>query len=264
MSEDIIQKGDIRNFYGKKTGGKVNYSSLTHYYSKNIADSYSIKYVLKGNEEYIIDGKKHKVRKKQFLLVKPGQEVETFIEDKGVVEGMCIYFPSDLLEKEALKYNLDLYLLPEFPLLPAYSLLNDSLEKTIVDPDMFLERFVEGLAQFMAKNNCSLKAINAEKTTTKLDLWEKIEKARYYMIENLDKNLLLDNIASQACMSAYHFQRTFKAFNAISPSAYFLRQKMKKAKSLQSEEKFKLKDIAHQCGFDDVKYFRKCLKKYNN
>lgn len=265
MSYDInIQKGSIRNFYGKKTGGKVNYSSLTHYHAKSIADLYSIKYVLKGNEEYIVNGKKHKVRNKQFLLVKPGQEVEAFVKDKEGVEGMCIYFPPDLLEKETSKLNLNSYLLPEFPLLSTYPLLGNSLEKTITDPDMFLKYFVGCLVQLIAKNNFNLKAIGAEKTITKLDLWEKIEKARYFMMENLDKNLLLNDIASQAYMSAYHFQRTFKAFNGLSPSMYLLKQRMKKAQCLLAKEKFELKEIAYQCGFNDIKYFKKCLKKYKN
>jgi AraC-like DNA-binding protein len=71
----------------------------------------------------------------------------------------------------------------------------------------------------------------------------------------------LDWLSKQFCMSKFHFARVFKNARGISPQAYIMMQRLKKAKKmlLAGEE---IKTVAFLNGFYDSTHLNAALKRY--
>ena len=99
------------------------------------------------------------------------------------------------------------------------------------------------------------------KNTVNEEYPEFINKINEYCRNHPDKDLNVDELASIAGYSRYHFSRLFTASRGISPGAYIRGMKLKKAVHLLKSEKISVKEIAAICGFEDTSYFCKAFSK---
>jgi AraC family transcriptional regulator len=67
--------------------------------------------------------------------------------------------------------------------------------------------------------------------------------------ERLDEDLLLDDLATVAGRSPWHFARAFKAEIGQSPHQYLLQRRIDRARDLLAHSKESLIDVAMKCGF---------------
>jgi|GEM_PF-893915 len=89
----------------------------------------------------------------------------------------------------------------------------------------------------------------------------KIEQAKAYIEENCLQELSLKKMARVACLSEYHFDRYFHKYFGLSPYAYYLVCKVKKAqKLLAMEESVTATSLAS--GFFDQSHFTRLFKKH--
>jgi len=92
-----------------------------------------------------------------------------------------------------------------------------------------------------------------------------LEKALIYIDENLDKQLSAEQVASQAFMSEFHFQRVFSSYLGETLSQYFLHRRLElAAKKLIVQKNMKIIDIAFGSGFESKSYFSRAFKKHFN
>lgn len=89
---------------------------------------------------------------------------------------------------------------------------------------------------------------------------EHILNALYYIEENLDSSLDLDDIAKVAGYSKYHFCRIFKLNVGESMMEYITRLRLEKAQ-LKVIQKSSIIDIALDVGFETPNGFNKAFKK---
>lgn len=82
-----------------------------------------------------------------------------------------------------------------------------------------------------------------------------------FMLDNLNRSLTLDEFASQANMSKYHFSRLFKKNTGYSPMDYFTRLKVQKACNLLYSSSLSIKEISDFLSFNNQFYFSKVFKK---
>ena len=76
-----------------------------------------------------------------------------------------------------------------------------------------------------------------------------------------DKDLTIEKLATEACLSPFHFARAFKAATGVTPHGYLTDRRIEKAKSWISEGRLPLAEIAHLCGFSSSAYFTKWFKR---
>lgn len=91
---------------------------------------------------------------------------------------------------------------------------------------------------------------------------EKLVRAIVYIEKNLRSALLLDEIASAACMSRFHFCRTFKKHVGISPLRYATNMRLKKAMILLQRKDLNISSVAVESGFNDLGEFNKQFKRH--
>lgn len=88
-----------------------------------------------------------------------------------------------------------------------------------------------------------------------------INRSVYYMNENINKQLTIEDIASFINYSPSYFYRKFVKEIGMSPLSYFSKLKMKKACKLLTETGFKVNQIAAILGYSDPLYFSRIFSK---
>ncbi len=90
---------------------------------------------------------------------------------------------------------------------------------------------------------------------------EFIGKVIDYCMEHTGESLEVEDMAEISGLSRYHFTREFKKYTGMTPMAYYTEMRVKKAiRMLQAENKT-IKEIAFECGYEDLSYFGKIFRK---
>ena len=88
------------------------------------------------------------------------------------------------------------------------------------------------------------------------------EKAVEYIQANHKAKVTLHDAAKRCFVSPAHLSRTFKKETGFGFCEYLNIYRLKKADALlQSDEKYKISEIAELCGFEDSNYFSKMYKQ---
>lgn len=99
--------------------------------------------------------------------------------------------------------------------------------------------------------------------TSGADVYERLCRARRLIDECYDMSLDLDEIASEACLSRYHFLRLFRDTFHTTPHQYLIQRRIEKAKELLSYGRLSVTDICFEVGFQSVgsfsSLFRRCV-----
>lgn len=88
-----------------------------------------------------------------------------------------------------------------------------------------------------------------------------ILRAVYYIEKNLHGDIKLDNIAKVACVSKYHFCRSFNKYIAISPMKFVVFRRIERAKILLKTNNLSMLSVANLVGFKDYGRFIRHFKK---
>jgi len=93
---------------------------------------------------------------------------------------------------------------------------------------------------------------------------KRIERAKAYIEKHYNCPLALEHVANIACMSKYHFCRTFKRFDGISFKGYVKNVRIEKAKELLNNTGLSISEIAFEVGFQSLSYFNTLFKSHLN
>ena len=77
-----------------------------------------------------------------------------------------------------------------------------------------------------------------------------------WMLEHLDEDLTVDQLARRALMSGRTFARRFRADTGATPAAWLNRQRLIRAQQLLEESDLGLEQIAQQTGFGTAAVMR--------
>jgi AraC family transcriptional regulator len=83
-----------------------------------------------------------------------------------------------------------------------------------------------------------------------------------YIHDHLADDISLDDLAGLAAMSPFHFARTFKAANGISPLQYVIAARIERARLLLKSSRLSVAEIAHRVGYDDLSRFGQHFKRH--
>lgn len=78
--------------------------------------------------------------------------------------------------------------------------------------------------------------------------------------DELDQPLTLDLLADEACLSAFHFARSFKSSIGLSPHKYVLARKIERAKQHLMTTDLTVEEIATSLGFENLHHFRRLFR----
>ena len=97
------------------------------------------------------------------------------------------------------------------------------------------------------------------------DYISRINKSLDYIALNLANSMTLEELASVACFSKYHFNRIFHSIVGETPFQFILHCRLEKAASLLLANKNEaISEIGFRCGFTDIAIFSRKFKNYFN
>ena len=89
----------------------------------------------------------------------------------------------------------------------------------------------------------------------------KVRRTLDFMAENVDQDISIDDLASVACLSPFHFIRMFQAAVGKTPSRYLNDLRLERAKTLLVLGKAPLLDIALSCCFSSQSNFTRAFRR---
>lgn len=84
---------------------------------------------------------------------------------------------------------------------------------------------------------------------------QRLQRVRDYVEAQLDEDLSLTVLADIACLSPYHFSRSFKEAVGVGPQRYVIQLRLERAKTLLRRTRQSLALIALEVGFGDQSRF---------
>ena len=90
---------------------------------------------------------------------------------------------------------------------------------------------------------------------------ERLERVRDYIEAHLDDNLSLTVLADIACLSPYHFSRSFKQAAGVGPHRYVIQRRVERAIRLLRLTQQPLAWIAQQAGFADQSHLTQIFRR---
>jgi AraC family transcriptional regulator len=88
-----------------------------------------------------------------------------------------------------------------------------------------------------------------------------LQRTVAYIHQNLRQPLALADLSRVACLSAYHFSRTFKRSTGFSPHQYVLRARVDAARALLVSGRLSVAEIALHVGFFDQSHLARHFKR---
>lgn len=88
-----------------------------------------------------------------------------------------------------------------------------------------------------------------------------MERAKDYMLQNLSRDISLNELASYCFLSPFHFSRLFRQFNAYAPYQYLQQLRLKHAEVLIRTTDLPMTDICFRSGFTRPDYFSAAFSK---
>ena len=83
-----------------------------------------------------------------------------------------------------------------------------------------------------------------------------------FLNQNIEKNLRMEDIAANACMSVEHLVRIFKKEVGVTPYAYLTQKRLELSRVYLKSTDLSVKTIAYRLNYCDEFYFSNCFKKY--
>jgi AraC family transcriptional regulator len=88
----------------------------------------------------------------------------------------------------------------------------------------------------------------------------RLRRAIEFMHDNFGRELAVEEIASAAYLSEYHFARFFKQISGVTPHAYLANLRLERARKLLSETALPISEIASLVGYQSQSHFTKMFK----
>lgn len=247
----------------------------------DFAGPLSIKTVIRGEVEWMVDGRRLLVDPTTFLVLDDGHRYSMNIDSAKPVETCCVFFRGGFVERIAqdatspLEASLDspwrdapplhflsrLFPDPKETILPQMWSLGDRCSEEL-QPSSFEEDFLT-LSQKVLMHYREVKAqfarVPAAKISTREELFRRLQIAREYLHGSVDRPVSLEQVSREACVSPYHLHRAFRRVFRLTPHAYVTKLRLQRAQSLLQSGR-SVTDAAMDVGFTSVSAFTRLFR----
>jgi len=242
------------------------------------SSGYSIKYAYNSHETYWLNGKRINLAPGESLFLNLNYNHSFRVESSSLSRGLCLHYQdqeleslfSNLKKENALDYSLNaLRKIPELRF-ERSSHLNQKLKMICNDLDDDLQKIDQNgfetiLEEMLMEIDWELLGYNQRlqefNPATRQALIRKVIKARKYMRSNLHLPLRLEEIAQEAGMSPFHFQRQYKKTTGNSPTRNLTEWRIDRAKMLLKQGKHSVQEISTMLSYNDLPTFSKAFKR---
>jgi AraC-like DNA-binding protein len=218
-------------------------------------------YILEGSGDIFVDGKKYKAYKNELYPTNKG--ISHGLETSGDIALTVIEIKFDVINEKLFSelYKLDHQIRFSDARMSHYfeNIVNEGFNKSEYQNDIINLRFLEILMYLLRDEAVSVK--DDREDIKDYGEHRSFDAVIAYMENNMDSDITLDDLASVAKMSKYHFCRTFKAKYGNTIKHFLSNMRIIRAKELMLYSDYNVSQVAYKVGFNDVRYFSKIFKQ---
>ncbi len=265
-----------KTLYQDSSENALRLSKFEQFSGQTSFNNLAAKFVVKGSETYILNGKKFRVNQGEYMIGNNNALSEVMISEKTV--GLCLDISNAIITEilDTLYENPDLndFILSDKFLINKYNGQNSTLghrlnelSKVLLDPNVdqiLTSEFFYSIGESIVVDQTLIfeqfSKLNFKKQVVNEEVFRNLLEAKNYIDEHFLNEINLDHLVRVAFISKYAFIRLFKTTFSISPYQYVLQKRLVYAKTCL-QKGMPIADIAIQVGFADTPAFSKAFKQ---
>ena len=249
------------------------------YYVPEFEGSLSIKTVVSGSGVWRVGGRTLVLRDDCFLVLNDRQRYTLTIESPQPTTTFCLFFARGFVEeawRTAITPCLKLLdeegagpreACPEFferveihpnATLPSLRRFYHLISTGKVTRAQSAEKFLGVATELVGAQRDVLRRaarIPAARQSTRQELCKRLLRGRDFLLSFWDHPLNLQEIARQACLSPYHFHRSFTQFFGQTPHDFIVEYRLARAATQLRHTRRSVTDLCSYCGFESLPSF---------
>jgi AraC family transcriptional regulator len=272
---DLLREGEYRrSFYA--VWGKDNavmYAPETHAEYHPYEQRLSIKACWGGEERYFIDNRTLSVDDDNYLIFNDRRRYASSLHSARPVRSFSIFFRPGFAEEvlggmltaqdrilergsqsESKSVEFGEHLRPHDKIVtPVLRYIALHVDRGLEDPAWYEEQLSFLLERMLGSHRSTHKAVqslSAIRPGKRRELYRRLSWGRDFIQSNYRQQITIDEMASAACLSKYHFIRLFHALEGVTPYRYLQQKRVAAAQRLLATTDLTHVEIAEQVGFD--------------
>ncbi len=250
----------------------------TRYYVPGFEGCLSAKSVVKGTAVWETENRRFVVNEDSWLILNDRQRYTITIDSLCPVTTFCLFFQRGFVEEihHAKVTSSDVLLDLPHPPRPGTVDFFTRIESADSWFMSFIRRFhtelsvgrisrVEWDQNFLLAGEMlvlgrgdtiqRIARLPALRKATRVELYRRLLKGRDFLLSSLSEPIRLKDVAAAACLSPFHFHRTFAQAFGESPHRYLTRQRLQRAAKLLGETDLSVTEICITTGFESLAAF---------
>jgi AraC family transcriptional regulator len=127
--------------------------------------------------------------------------------------------------------------------------------------EQFVE-FAEALVDKRDQVDIVVAKLPAIRPSTRAELYRRLLRGRDVLLSSSESRLKLKEVARQACLSPYHFHRSFRAVFGETPHRYLVRHRLSRAAGLLGRHDRSVTEVCMECGFESPSAFSAAFRAH--
>ena len=221
---------------------------------------YVLIYCVDGSGFYVVDGKRHEVKKNQYFILPIGKPHEY-----GSTEGhfwtvywlhFCGKAAHVFAEGAATPQTINVTM--QSRISERVNIFDEILTTLHFGDSIEDLRYASSLLSHFLASMRYLGQFRRAKASAEKDI---VEQAIHYMRENIENRITMAEVLRYVGYSQSHFSTVFKKKTGMSPLSYFNRLKVEHACKLLKTTDLKVNMICYKVGIEDPLYFSRLFSK---
>ena len=239
----------------------------------------SLKCMFNGRARYTVGRAEFCVDDRGFMIVNEGQPYTIEIASPTQVESFIFWFPRGWAEEVASSLDVSAlaqlhdperrrgsavefftrYIPGDDAVMPRVRRILAAHKSGRTQDDGWLEERLRDLLAAMLRKECGdgrdIASISAARSATREELWRRLHRGRDFIHANSSAEIGLCDAARAACLSPYHFLRSFREAFGVTPHQFLTSCRIARAKFLLERTEVPIIDVCFDAGFISVGSF---------
>jgi AraC-like DNA-binding protein len=255
------------------------------YYVPDYEGCLSVKSVVVGSALWEVEGRQFVVHENSYLILNDHQSYTMTIDSALDVTTFCLFFKRGFVEDVFRSYSTSTPALLDIPTPTAapqihfwerletqggsvlrlirelrQELIKGTRSQQALEPNFY------SIADYLVREHLEMWGRIARlpplRAATREELYRRLLRGRDYLLSSLGEPVLLSDMAREACLSPYHFHRTFTQAFRETPHRYLTRQRLEKAQRLLTQTTRSITEICFECGFESPGSFSSLFRRW--
>jgi AraC-like DNA-binding protein len=288
IRKEASTPGPLNPMHSDTLAGAANAvvsGTRSRFHVPNLSSALSIKAVLAGSAVWETESREFVVRENSYLVVNQGQPYSFTIDSPAQSTTFSIFFQHGFVEdvhRVLTQPDSKLLDCPEAALpgslvflqrlepepngvLAGLRSFHDAqvrgrLSRTATE-EAFM-RLARTLVSEFPRTEAIAARLSAARPATREELLRRVLRGRDHLLSRMDEPVSIADAARAACISRYHFFRTFRAAFHETPHQFLTRQRLARARAFLAAGKHSITEVCLESGFQSLPSFSSLFRRH--